>query len=1113
MKTQIKNNIWRLALVAGCLQGVVSAQEIVYPDGQVAAWAFDEDTGLVAADSIGQLSGDLVNFAGDDSQWVNGSVDGAIEFNGSNYVVVPDDATIGADLVGGFTVSAWFYSNVDLALSGGNRMLEKGNSFFFLQGVAQGGMNFLVKVGGQNKTAGIGQALDAETWYFITGVFDGENVMVYLDGEMKESIPSGGLMDDAQLPMRIGSDDASSFFNGRMDEVRIWNRPLTGEEIISVFDQTKPKPPEGAPVVVAQPEAVTVYEGGTATFTVEATGAPTLRFLWSKDDEPLRDETTETLVIPFATLDNAGEYKVRVSNDEGEVFSAAVALDVLVVEGLETARVLSLNLDETSGQVASDSSSNGHDVALTGYPDDTSHWVDGQVNGALTFDGFATVGSTPDTATLSALGDEASFSFWIKPTTFGEPEDTGTYIRSTSYLFRKGDHFSVRIVNDPGTVISTIIVRGEPGADNGAVARKAFEINAPQNTVELDAWQHWAMIYRQGTIAFYKDGFRIGDPVEGTLGAPNAEALSIGNYNEFGDLLRNYNGSLDELNIWARPISEAEILELAGKDVSGAPSIEVQPVSAKRLEGNTVKFEVQAAGARPLVYQWMKDGQPIEGANAASLELTRLKSEDAGEYSVVITNSVGEDASNIATLTVEPLDAITSGLVAYYTFDETSGTTLNDNSGNDLHGQLQNFGPEGFTSGIIGGGYEFDGLDDFIVVPHNELLNLRNEATVSIWLKVAGLSDGNDFDRVFRKATNFDFVLINGGITRVHGINKDPYSSPGGNWETGAWIHFAYTFKDGEVQWYKDGLPVGAPISGALGELTTAPLSIGNYAEDLSISRLYLGTMDEMGIWSRPLADSEIAGIYQNGLQGKPLTEEFEPLNIRTIASDGSDVQITFYTPYPTRDMQIQTKGSPDDAEWAVAESLDSSELGEGLFTVTVAAPTSGVAIYRVAALEPPPIFFDDFESGATGWTHGGVEDNWELGTPINGPGFAFSGDNSYATGLDSNFAEFTNAYLRSPEIDLTGANTATLNFMQFLAVDSDPQFHQAIVNLLDPTTLEVISEISLDSGVTSGWEPVSVRIGPDGVGRKVIIEFLLVTDDFNLNAGWYLDDVGVVAE
>ena len=143
------------------------------------------------------------------------------------------------------------------------------------------------------------------------------------------------------------------------------------------------------------------------------------------------------------------------------------------------------------------------------------------------------------------------------------------------------------------------------------------------------------------------------------------------------------------------------------------------------------------------------------------------------------------------------MDAITSGLVAYYTFDETEGETLQDSSGNNLNGILESF-DEGFgVPGRVGGAIAFDGDDDLISVPHNDLLNLANEATVSLWMNIEEFAS---YDRVFRKAVNFDMVLVGGGAIRTHGVNKTPYSSPDNTWEVGTWQHYAFVYKGGKVQ-------------------------------------------------------------------------------------------------------------------------------------------------------------------------------------------------------------------------------------------------------------------------------------------------------------------------
>lgn len=196
----------------------------------------------------------------------------------------------------------------------------------------------------------------------------------------------------------------------------------------------------------------------------------------------------------------------------------------------------------------------------------------------------------------------------------------------------------------------------------------------------------------------------------------------------------------------------------------------------------------------------------------------------------------------------------------------------------------------------------FDGVDDYVVIDHSQLLNLTLEATVSLWLYIDGLSDGTDWDRVFRKGTTFDFVLLNNGVLQLHGINKNPFPSPAGSWQTGVWTHYAYTVKGGVIQWYKNAEPLGNPLNGQLGELNTGPLVIANYADGLAINRPYMGVMDDFGIWQRALSPSDILGTYVNGLQGKPLNEKLDPLSIRSIRTMSPASKST--TTRPTSDGQ-----------------------------------------------------------------------------------------------------------------------------------------------------------------------------------------------------------------
>ncbi len=91
---------------------------------------------------------------------------------------------------------------------------------------------------------------------------------------------------------------------------------------------------------------------------------------------------------------------------------------------------------------------------------------------------------------------------------------------------------------------------------------------------------------------------------------------------------------------------------------SNPPVITGQPQSRTNLASTTATFTAEATGSGPLFYQWRKngtnltDGPKITGTTASTLIVSSLVAADAGDYSVLITNSFGSTTSQVARLTV-----------------------------------------------------------------------------------------------------------------------------------------------------------------------------------------------------------------------------------------------------------------------------------------------------------------------------------------------------------------------------------------------------------------------------------------------------------------------------
>ncbi len=86
--------------------------------------------------------------------------------------------------------------------------------------------------------------------------------------------------------------------------------------------------------------------------------------------------------------------------------------------------------------------------------------------------------------------------------------------------------------------------------------------------------------------------------------------------------------------------------------VGAPPRITTQPTSQTVDTGNSATFTVAASGSTPLSYQWWFNGNPLARATNTTLNLNNVTTNQAGSYSVVVTNAYGTATSQVAQLQV-----------------------------------------------------------------------------------------------------------------------------------------------------------------------------------------------------------------------------------------------------------------------------------------------------------------------------------------------------------------------------------------------------------------------------------------------------------------------------
>ena len=168
--------------------------------------------------------------------WAPGKYGNAIKFDGSNDYVVPGTGTSAGMNISSatITVGLWFKTannQINKGLAGKWRTEE---SYVLQYGGAANAndVRFHVRINDVSYT-GISPStgLNDGKWHYAAGVYDGSNVRVYIDGVAGAPVAATGIIDTTPDELRIGDYAAANFFNGSIDEVMVYKRALTAEEI------------------------------------------------------------------------------------------------------------------------------------------------------------------------------------------------------------------------------------------------------------------------------------------------------------------------------------------------------------------------------------------------------------------------------------------------------------------------------------------------------------------------------------------------------------------------------------------------------------------------------------------------------------------------------------------------------------------------------------------------------------------------------------------------------------------------------------------------------------------------------------------------------------------
>ena len=223
-------------------------------NGLVGFWPFDEGWGISSADKSGYRNNASLGVTNWEyvPAWTLGKFGYALKFDGSNdYVDAGNSSILNPSSTGSLTVEAWIYP---LSFGGGGlgRIISKetgaiANPYALeLRNTSSTYMNGIIFCIGNGASetctdTGCNNIITLNTWQHVVGRYNRTHLSVFVNGvERCNRALTNYNFQQANTNLLIGNNPSNNRqFNGIIDEVRIWNRSLSDQEILLHYQLAK----------------------------------------------------------------------------------------------------------------------------------------------------------------------------------------------------------------------------------------------------------------------------------------------------------------------------------------------------------------------------------------------------------------------------------------------------------------------------------------------------------------------------------------------------------------------------------------------------------------------------------------------------------------------------------------------------------------------------------------------------------------------------------------------------------------------------------------------------------------------------------------------------------
>ncbi|MBN2367782.1 LamG domain-containing protein, partial [Candidatus Woesearchaeota archaeon] len=791
------------------------------------------------------------------------------EFDGSSKSIeIPDDDSL--DITNDYTIEAWVYRNTDSGTY--ERILSKSDSAdydLWMQIVNTDTFNCGVKKSDTTTYHRVSAStIPTGQWTHIACSLSSSNVWtLYINGQVSNGAvtgtagPARASTRNLQIG-RLGSTGWSYNYNGKIDELKIWNKTVSSDQIYQNYLAGSQN--RSAQVLVD--DETWTYSNYTCSVTVND-GFVESNSSYASDVMIHAPEISQPVIepSPAGTMDN-----LYCSYDANASFNNITNW----YENNISMTVLNMPFEGVYGNEAnnatdySDFSNNG--TVMGGAAWNTTAGAC-KVGRCYTFDGsndYINLGAPAELNIIGPMTVEA----WIKP------EDMSTY---------QGIYIKFGGTAAPNTYQYMF---GINSGDN-------FAYYNPNNlwedlglAVSYGQWQHIAYVYDGSTIVAYKNGVN-GTPA--AITAPSSQPtypVYIGSGWSAGFTNYFFKGKIDELRVWNRSLSGEQIYQ---DYIAGVQNRSPQVLAAdetftyKNYTCHVTPNDLYVGGTMRYAVEEFIEG-PVIGTPAISpapaAEEDNITCEVTGNYSA--NNITNWYVNNVSLMVLNmPFEGV-------YGNEDNNVTDYTDFGNNGtVFGATWNR-----TGGVVGGAYTFDGSDDYMEVDSviNDL-QMSTTGAVSIWVKIP-TDDGTE-NVIFSISRDADSTItefcidmdmregadqINVAI-REDGTYHWHYRSQPDSLDAsvGEWANVVVTQDGIEPKIYLNGVfqtPVKsdttditkwfkAILSDATSKADTA--TIGLLERDSSDLVPFIGELDEVKIYNKSLSAEQIYLNYLAGSQGR----------------------------------------------------------------------------------------------------------------------------------------------------------------------------------------------------------------------------------------------------